>query len=57
LDIYSSASEFQGKIFSHKRIMKDVFRFTDEEIDMHLSEIEKERKDPKFKSFYEEDDF
>lgn len=58
LDIYSTAQEYQGKLFSVETILKDVFKFTDEEIREEFKKIQKEEKDPLFANFYkEEDDF
>jgi len=56
LDIYQTARDYAGSVFSYRKIMKEVFRFSDEEIDENLKEIAKEKKDPKFKDFYKTDE-
>lgn len=59
LGIYAEAQEYQGKLFSVNTILKDVFRFSDEEIEEEFKKIQKEEKDPLYTKFYqvEEDDF
>ena len=57
LDIYSSAKEHAGSLLSYEKIMKDVFKFTDEEIEQNLKDIQKERTNPLFSEFYKEEDF
>jgi len=56
LDVFSTVQEYQGKLFSVRRILKDVFRFTDKEIEDEFKEIAKEEKDPLFANFYKEDE-
>jgi hypothetical protein len=56
IEVYSTAQEYGGKIFSHRNIMKKVFRMNDDEIDENIKEITAEKKDPKFKEFYVVDD-
>jgi hypothetical protein len=53
IEAYSNAREYGGKIFSHRAIMKKIFRMSDEEVDENIKEITAEKKDPKFKDFYE----
>lgn len=56
LDIYSTAQEYQGKLFSVETILSDVFRMSKDEIEDEFKKIQKESKDPLYKTFYEEDD-
>lgn len=56
LDIYATASEYQGKLFSANTILRDVFKFTDEEIEEEFKKIQKEEKDPLYSKFYSEDE-
>ena len=53
IDIYNNVSETQGRLFSVSTIMRNVFRMSDEEIEEELDKIEAEKKNPKFKAFYE----
>jgi len=55
LDVYSSASEHQGKLFSVNTILKDIFRFTDSDITDELNKIDKESKDDLYSNFYPKD--
>lgn len=59
LDIYATAQEYQGKLFSVNTILKDIFRFSDEEIEDEFKKIQKEEKDSLYAKFYmeEEDGF
>lgn len=52
LEIYQTASEQQGKLFSVSRILSDVFRMSDEQIMDEFKEIQKEEKNPLFAKFY-----
>lgn len=52
LDIYSTASEYNGKLFDVKFILQKIFKMTEEEIDERIKAIAKEEKDPKFAKFY-----
>jgi len=52
LDIYATAQEYEGKLFSVDKILKDVFRMTDEEITEEFTKIQDEEKNPLFKKFY-----
>ena len=53
IDIYNNVSETQGRLFAVSTIMHNVFRMSDEEIAEEMEKIEAEKKDPKFKAFYE----
>lgn len=59
LDVFSTVQEYQGKLFSVQTILRDVFRFSDKEIEDEFKLIQKEEKDPLYANFYkeEEDDF
>lgn len=56
MEIYNSLQEQQGKIFPVQKLLKDVFRFSDEEIERYMSEIEKEKKSKLFGNFYVRDE-
>ena len=56
VDIYSNIQEYSGKLFSVNTILKDVFRYSDEEIEEEFKKIQKEEKDPLYAKFYVEDD-
>lgn len=59
LEMYSTAQEQRGMIFTQRYLLKEIFHMSDEEIDVMLKELEKEEKDPKFARYYkkEADDF
>jgi len=56
LDIYGTAADYQGKLFSVEKILKDVFRYSDEEITEELKRIQKEEKNPLYAKFYATED-
>jgi len=56
MEIYTTASEHQGKLFSVNTVLKDIFRFTDEEIDEEFKKIQEEEKNPLYSKFYANDD-
>jgi len=56
LDIYSTAQEYQGKLFSVNTILKDVFRFSDEEIEEEFKKIKEEESDELYSKFYNKDE-
>lgn len=56
IDIYSTAQDYQGKLFSVQTILKDVFRMSEEEILEEFKAIEDESKNPLYKNFYSGDD-
>jgi hypothetical protein len=56
LDIYSTAQEYQGKLFSVNTILKDVFRFSDEQIEEEFKKISEEENDPLYGKFYNSDE-
>jgi len=57
LDVYSTAQEYAGKLFSVDTIMKQVFKMNETEITDELKKIKKESKDELFSNFYEDSDF
>lgn len=59
LEIYNNASEQLGKVFTVRYLFKEIFKKSDEEIDELLSELEKEKKDKRFNTYYgsSEEDF
>ena len=54
LDIYATAKEYQGTLFSIETILKTIFKFTDEEIREEFEKIKSEEKNPLFARFYED---
>ena len=56
IDMYSSIEELTGKYFSQGFIFKKVFKMSDDEMNSMIDEIEKEKKDPRFKNFYSSND-
>ena len=57
LDIYATAQEYAGKLFPVEKILKDIFRMDDEEIDEMFKAIAKEEKDKRYSKFYQEEDY
>lgn len=55
-EIFSSTQESQGKLFSIRKLLKDIFKFSDEEIDAELKEIQKEEKNKLFSKFYQKEE-
>ena len=56
LEIYATAQEYQGKLFSVETILKDIFRFSEEEIEDEFKKIQEESKNPLYKKFYTSED-
>ena len=52
LEIYSTAQEYQGKLFSVNTILKDIFRFTDEDIEEEFKKISEEETNDLYGKFY-----
>ena len=52
LDIYNSASEQIGKIFTVRYLLKEIFKKSDTEIDELLKELESEKNDKRFSAYY-----
>lgn len=55
-EIFSSTQESQGKLFSIRKLLKDIFKFSDEEIENELKEIQKEEKNKLFSKFYQKEE-
>lgn len=55
-EIFSSTQESHGKLFSIRKILKDIFKFSDEEIENELKEIQKEEKNKLFSKFYQKEE-
>ena len=55
LDIYSTAQEYKGKLFSVETILKEIFSMSDQDIVDEQDRIEAEMKNPKYTRFYETD--
>lgn len=56
LEIYATAAEYQGKLFPVEKILKDIFKMDDEEIDENFTMIAKEKTDENYASFYQSDE-
>ena len=56
LDIYSTAQEYQGKLFSVNTVLKDIFRYSDEDIEEEFKKIKEEENDELYNKFYNKDD-
>lgn len=56
IDIYATAQEYQGKLFPVQKILKDIFKMTDEDIEENFKTIQEEEKNPLFGKFYSEED-
>lgn len=52
LEIYQTAQEYQGKLFSVNKILTDVFRMSEDDIENEFKEIQKEEKNPLYTKFY-----
>ena len=53
LEIYATAAEYQGKLFPVEKILKDVFRMDDEEIEDNFKRIQTEEKNELYAKFYQ----
>ena len=56
LEIYATAQEYQGKLFSVNKILTDVFRLSEEEIEEEFKAIQKEEANPLYAKFYNSED-
>lgn len=56
IEIYATAQEYQGKLFSVNTILKDIFRWSDEEIEDEFKKIQDEEKEPLYARFYQKED-
>ena len=52
LNIYNSASEQIGKIFTVRYLLKEIFKKSDDEIDELLKDLESEKNDKRFSTYY-----
>lgn len=52
IEIYTNAQEQQGKLFSVRYLIKEIFRMSNDELNDELKAIATERKDPLFAKFY-----
>lgn len=52
INSFRDQMEYQGKIFSQKTQIKNIFNLTEEEIIQEMEEIRKEEKDPLFQHLY-----
>jgi hypothetical protein len=57
MEIYGAAKEFEGKIFPVRNLLKDIFNYSDEEIDDNFKDMDKESKDKTFAKFYIKEEF
>ena len=56
LEIYAVAQEYQGKLFSVRKVLKDVFRYSDEQIEEEFKNIQEEQANTLFAKFYAKED-
>jgi len=56
LDIYASVIDYQGKLFPVEYVLKEIFHFSDEQIEENFQSIQKEKTDPLYAGFYKADD-
>lgn len=56
LDIYSTASEQQGKLFSVNTLLKTIFRYSDDEIEEEFKKIKAEEGTELYSNFYKKDE-
>jgi hypothetical protein len=54
LDLYATARDYAGNVFSYSRLMQRVFGMSEIEIEENLKEIEKEKKNKLFAGFYKQ---
>ena len=52
VEIFGSLQEYNGKLFPVQKILKDIFRMDDDEIDENFKAIQKEEQDKKYSKFY-----
>ena len=52
VEIFGNLQEYNGKLFPIQKILKDIFRMDDDEIDENFKAIQKEEKDLKYAKFY-----
>lgn len=54
VDIYNNVADTQGRLFSVQTIMQNIFHMSDDEIAAEMDKIAAEKKDKRFKGFYED---
>jgi len=52
MDIFSQTQDHMGKTFTVRKILKTIFKLSDEEIEEELKAIQKEEKDKLFAKYY-----
>ena len=52
VEIFGNLQEYNGKLFPIQKILKDIFRMDDDEIDENFKAIQKEEQDKKYSKFY-----
>lgn len=57
LEMYSLVQEYSGKLFPVRKVLKEVFSMSDDEVEDNFKEIQKEQENPLFKNFYSVDDY
>jgi len=57
LDIYSTAQEYAGKLFSVERILNDIFNMSKEEVETEFKNIQSEEKNKLYANFYKDEDY
>ena len=56
LDLYATAKEYGGNVFSYTKLMERVFGMTEVEVEENLKAIAKEKKNPLFGDFYQKEE-
>ncbi len=54
LDLYATARDYAGNVFSYNTLMQRVFGMSELEVEENLKEIEKEKKNKLFARFYKQ---
>lgn len=54
IDAFASAKDSSAAVLPIKMLYKEIFKFTDDEIEKILKDIQKEAKDPLLKKFYDD---
>ncbi len=52
VEIFGNLQEYNGKLFSVQKTLKDIFRMDEDEIKENFKAIESEKKDPQYAAFY-----
>lgn len=56
LDLFATAKDYGGNVFSYNTLLKKIFNFTDIEVEDNLKEIQKEKTNKMFADFYKKDE-